>query len=41
MKNENYYDYRDFILSVGYKFGNSKVKGADKNAKFEEKNRVN
>ncbi|MDE5438738.1 TonB-dependent receptor [Elizabethkingia meningoseptica] len=40
-RNENYYDYRNFTLSVSYTFGNNKVKGADRNIKFEEKNRVN
>ncbi|AQX05127.1 TonB-dependent receptor [Elizabethkingia meningoseptica] len=40
-RNENYYDYRNFTLSVSYIFGNNKVKGADRNIKFEEKNRVN
>ncbi|WP_306353126.1 outer membrane beta-barrel family protein [Flavobacterium sp. '19STA2R22 D10 B1'] len=37
----NYYDSRTFTLSVNYSFGNTKVKGANKNVKFDEKNRAN
>ncbi|WP_278553244.1 outer membrane beta-barrel family protein [Elizabethkingia bruuniana] len=37
----NYWDGRALRLSVNYTFGNSKVKGAQKNIKFEEKNRAN
>lgn len=37
----NYYDGRRFTLSVTYNFGNKKVKGTDRNVKFDEKNRAN
>ena len=37
----NYWDGRTLRLSVNYTFGNSKVKGAQKDIKFEEKNRAN
>nr|WP_315026607.1 TonB dependent receptor [uncultured Chryseobacterium sp.] len=37
----NYYDARRLTLSATYTFGNKKVKGADRNVKFDEKNRVN
>ncbi|KMQ65842.1 TonB-dependent receptor [Chryseobacterium angstadtii] len=37
----NYYDARRLTLSVTYTFGNKKVKGADRNVKFDEKNRAN
>lgn len=38
---DNYYDGRRLNLSVTYNFGNKKIKGADRNIKFDEKNRVN
>lgn len=37
----NYYDARRLTISATYTFGNKKVKGADRNVKFEEKNRAN
>ncbi|MDE5491932.1 outer membrane beta-barrel family protein [Elizabethkingia meningoseptica] len=37
----NYWDGRSFRLSVNYTFGNAKVKGAQKNIKFDEKDRAN
>ena len=37
----NYYDARRLNASVTYTFGNKKVKGADRNIKFDEKNRAN
>ncbi|WP_072921866.1 TonB-dependent receptor family protein [Chryseobacterium sp. OV279] len=37
----NYYDARRLTLSATYTFGNKKVKGADRNVKFDEKNRAN
>ncbi|KUY26214.1 outer membrane beta-barrel family protein [Elizabethkingia ursingii] len=37
----NYWDGRTLRLSINYTFGNSKVKGAQKDIKFEEKNRAN
>ena len=37
----NYYDARRLNLSATYTFGNKKVKGADRNVKFDEKNRAN
>jgi len=40
MKNRNYYDLRSFNISVNYSFGNSKVKGANRNINFDEKNRA-
>ncbi|PKF72873.1 TonB-dependent receptor domain-containing protein [Chryseobacterium sp. PMSZPI] len=36
-----YNDYRRFTFSLTYVFGNSKVKGASKNIKFDEKSRAN
>lgn len=41
MKFDNYYSYQGLTLSATYNFGNSKVKGANRNIKFEEKNRAN
>lgn len=38
---DNYYDGRRFSLSLTYNFGNKKVKGTDRNVRFDEKNRVN
>lgn len=38
---DNYYDGRRLTLSVTYNFGNKKVKGTDRNVKFDEKNRAN
>ena len=38
---DNYYDGRSLTVSLTYNFGNKKVKGADRNVKFDEKNRVN
>lgn len=40
MKNKNYYDLRSFNISLNYSFGNSKVKGANKNINFDERNRA-
>lgn len=40
MKNRNYYDLRSFNISLNYSFGNSKVKGANKNINFDETNRA-
>ncbi|REC49552.1 outer membrane beta-barrel family protein [Chryseobacterium pennipullorum] len=37
----NYYDARRLTLSATYTFGNKKVKGAERNIKFEEKYRAN
>ncbi|WP_278379621.1 TonB-dependent receptor domain-containing protein [Chryseobacterium arthrosphaerae] len=37
----NYYDARRLNLSATYTFGNKKIKGADRNVKFDEKNRAN
>lgn len=37
----NYYDARRLTLSATYTFGNKKVKGADRNVRFDEKNRAN
>ena len=37
----NYYDARRLTLSATYTFGNKKVKGADRNVKFDEKYRAN
>lgn len=37
----NYYDARRLTVSATYTFGNKKVKGADRNIKFDEKNRAN
>ncbi|KFF24478.1 outer membrane beta-barrel family protein [Chryseobacterium vrystaatense] len=37
----NYYDARRLTLSATYTFGNKKVKGTDRNVKFDEKNRAN
>jgi len=37
----NYYDARRLTVSATYTFGNKKVKGMDRNVKFEEKNRAN
>lgn len=37
----NYYDARRLTLSATYIFGNKKVKGADRNVRFDEKNRAN
>ncbi|ATN06218.1 TonB-dependent receptor [Chryseobacterium indologenes] len=37
----NYYDARRLTVSATYTFGNKKVKGADRNVKFDEKNRAN
>lgn len=41
MQFDNYYNYQGLTLSATYNFGNSKVKGANRNIKFEEKNRAN
>ncbi|WP_261511184.1 outer membrane beta-barrel family protein [Chryseobacterium paludis] len=38
---DNYYDGRRLNLSLTYNFGNKKIKGTDRNIKFDEKNRVN
>lgn len=38
---DQYNDYRGFKLSLTYSFGNTKVKGANKNINFEEQNRAN
>ncbi|MDR2236468.1 MAG: TonB-dependent receptor family protein [Chryseobacterium sp.] len=38
---KNYYDSRRVVLSATYSFGNKKVKGADRNVKFDEKYRAN
>ncbi|SHL21874.1 TonB-dependent receptor domain-containing protein [Chryseobacterium polytrichastri] len=38
---DNYYDGRNLTVSLTYNFGNKKVKGADRNVKFDEKNRAN
>lgn len=40
MRNKNYYDLRSFNISLNYSFGNSKVKGANKNINFDERNRA-
>ena len=40
MKNKNYYDLRSFNISLNYSFGNGKVKGANKNINFDERNRA-
>lgn len=37
----NYNDHRKLTLSMSYTFGNNKVKGANKNVKFDEKSRAN
>lgn len=37
----NYYDARRVSLSATYTFGNKKVKGAERNVRFDEKNRAN
>jgi outer membrane receptor protein involved in Fe transport len=37
----NYYDARRLTVSATYTFGNKKVRGMDRNVKFEEKNRAN
>lgn len=37
----NYYDGRTLTVSLTYNFGNKKIKGADRNVKFDEKSRVN
>ncbi|MGG5208524.1 TonB-dependent receptor domain-containing protein [Chryseobacterium sp. MIQD13] len=37
----NYYDARRLTLSATYTFGNKKVKGTDRNVRFDEKNRAN
>ncbi|RLJ33587.1 outer membrane receptor protein involved in Fe transport [Chryseobacterium sp. 7] len=37
----NYYDARRLMVSATYNFGNKKVKGMDRNVKFDEKNRAN
>ncbi|CAI8745492.1 TonB-dependent receptor domain-containing protein [Chryseobacterium sp. IT-36CA2] len=37
----NYYDARRLTVSATYTFGNKKVKGMDRNVKFDEKNRAN
>lgn len=37
----NYYDARRLTLSATYTFGNKKVKGMDRNVRFDEKNRAN
>lgn len=37
----NYMDQRRFTLSISYSFGNNKVKGANKNVKFDESSRAN
>lgn len=37
----NYYDARRLTISATYTFGNKKVKGMDRNVKFDEKNRAN
>ena len=36
----NYYDARNFNFSVSYKFGNSKVRGSQKNVTSDEQNRT-
>ncbi len=36
-----YNDYRRILLSATYSFGNNKIKGANKNVKFEEQSRAN
>lgn len=38
---DNYYDGRNLTVSLTYNFGNKKIKGADRNVKFDEKNRAN
>lgn len=40
MRNRNYYDLRSFNISLNYSFGNSKVKGANKNINFDERSRA-
>ncbi|WP_343610327.1 TonB-dependent receptor domain-containing protein [Chryseobacterium oranimense] len=37
----NYYDARRLTLSATYTFGNKKVKGTDRNVRFDEKSRAN
>jgi outer membrane receptor protein involved in Fe transport len=37
----NYYDARRLTVSATYTFGNKKVKGMERNVKFDEKNRAN
>lgn len=37
----NYYDARRLSVSATYTFGNKKVKGVNRNVKFDEKNRAN
>ncbi|WET51473.1 TonB-dependent receptor [Chryseobacterium indologenes] len=37
----NYYDARRLTVSATYTFGNKKVKGANRNVNFDEKNRAN
>lgn len=37
----NYYDAQRLTVSATYTFGNKKVKGTDRNVKFDEKNRAN
>jgi hypothetical protein len=37
----NYYDARRLTVSATYTFGNKKVKGTDRNVRFDEKNRAN
>lgn len=37
----NYYDARRLTISATYTFGNKKVKGMDRNVRFDEKNRAN
>ena len=37
----NYYDGRNFTLSLTYSFGNKKLKGETRNVKFDDKNRAN
>jgi len=37
----NYYDARRLTVSATYTFGNKKVKGMDRNVRFDEKNRAN
>ncbi len=37
----NYNDHRKFTLSISYAFGNNKVKGANKDIKFDEESRAN
>ncbi|AZA84960.1 TonB-dependent receptor [Chryseobacterium lactis] len=37
----NYYDARRLTVSATYTFGNKKIKGTERNVKFDEKNRAN